>query len=647
MKKTIGSQCSWRNDHMQNPGKKHTSTLVPARMHPRLLPFGLGINSQRYSSHTTPEEIEYNDNTFPYVRIKVSKLTHHSENSLQRSLQPSLSIYAIDQSTGECLSCSTNINKSKSFTASIVVSESDEVSHEWSSECTFTLDKNDAYSCKTMILFDMRETAKDLVNRPIAWAFFCPHRSLSNRDFYKDKPLHLQLQLFKWRNESWLIRKQANHYINKKASFIPASFLQFLIRRKKKYRSCMSINIDVDYEANVENKVLGLSKMVKEKPTFDVNPQEEIWTTLTRRSTENCSVPNVKLQTLESSDLGATSVQFSCDGCYLAVTILSKVNKQSSTLRSLLRIYCCSTCKLTLLKECQAHNGEVHTLKWSADDKFLLTCGKDGYLRLWNASSLIKTTYNENNVSHELFVLPSMNTVLCGTFLMLDMRRRHSLAVVLGNADGALKLWSPTTKGSMEILGERIHHEAPITSLDTTLSRVYTCDSVGVIRIWGSLSAGEKICNRNDRSAQNFLDDILPIRVIDIQLQNINELVCNNRSLFIMSDAGLNIYDLTTQRLVPITFVFDPPRESGQDLPKSGMAISPDGSLVASTNGSHVYVWGSCNGKLHAKHPLPVDYASMSMDEVMSCLHWNCTKNLIAFCQTGSNFPVLLFGKVR
>jgi hypothetical protein len=220
----------------------------------------------------------------------------------------------------------------------------------------------------------------------------------------------------------------------------------------------------------------------------------------------------------------------------------------------------------------------------------------------------------------------------------LDKLEHKHCTIIAGSADGALNLWSPSKSGSSNsVLGWKTFHESSVTAVATTASRIYSGDMCGVIIIWGVIPKGKENLNSDKDGLENddLAASIIPIRTIGTQLENISELTCSNRSLFIMSE-HLSIYDLTSQRLVPTKFV-----PSGNGL--QGMCLSPDGSLVAACDEFYVYIWGAYDGKLREAHPLPISEHVKSEGSI-SCLHWNRTKHMLVFCRTGCDFPILLFG---
>ena len=243
--------------------------------------------------------------------------------------------------------------------------------------------------------------------------------------------------------------------------------------------------------------------------------------------------------------------------------------------------------------------------------------------------------------SYELQLTPPANISHCVTFLPVGILEKFTdeqhLSIIAGTSDGEIKLWNPDNDNSIDDLGGKKYHNASVTSIDTAASRIYSADANGVIIIWGakgkeSLNA-EPECNYLSRA-------IVPLRTIDIQREVqertiVTKIICSNRALFMLSRQGqLNVFDLTTQRVVPARY--------NPEHICSDMCLSPDGSMVAASDGSHVYIWGAYEGILHEKHTLPV----VDADKTISCcLHWNPNMHLLAFCRTGLHFPLLLFGK--
>eukprot|EP00956_Cyclotella_meneghiniana_P010639 scaffold14828_cov64-Cyclotella_meneghiniana.AAC.3 len=524
-----------------------------------------------------------------------------------------------------------------------------DVSHDWQPDCTFRVCYSDAISPQTIILFELREMANEYLhqNKPLAWAFFRPRRTSSKLN-RKDIQTY-DLQVFKWQRESYLVQKQAEHYIFDKTSSVPNSFVQYMIGRKKKYKS--SIRIELRFTTPVNeppiSKPLAVSEEVPVTQEINVvNTEEDIiclarW----RHATDRCLAPDTLLKSIGTGDIGASSVKFSPCGCFLAVVVLSDINKQKSTKRSLLRVYRCASPDIPMLCEQQAHNELVRSLIWSPDGNYILAASDDGYMKLWKTNSLCDHTITMTN---EVQLVPPANVALCAAFLPDRVRNKleqESVVAVFGTNTGAMQWWSPKNDDSMGLLGGKICHRAAVLSIDTTASRIYSADASGIIIIWGALPTGKE--NTHDVESKTDQQDlesgIIPIRTIDTQLPN-KYLICSNRSLFIMnSDADLNVFDLTTQRIVPLRYFFE---NRTTQTAAQGMCLSHDGSMVAADDGSHIYVWGTRDGKLCVKHPLPVSDESAGVADVsISCLDWSSAMHLIAYCRTGCNYPMLLFGK--
>jgi WD40 repeat protein len=363
-------------------------------------------------------------------------------------------------------------------------------------------------------------------------------------------------------------------------------------------------------------------------------------------------------KTVEAGKFGATAVRFSTCGRFLAVAASAPdTSKHSSTNRSLLRVYRCKS-NLPLLLEWQAHNGAVHSLVWSDDGTYVLTSSADGYVKLWNVCTLnIKAKQDSFHLSGELQLSPPSNISLCAAFF--GQAKEHGITIVAGTANGELQLWKPNSNTDTDLLGCRVFHRSSVISLDTTNSRIFSCDASGIIIVWGTQPKGKEYKSRDD-----FEDHIIPLRTIDIHKElhqkAITGMVCSNSCLFITTSSGhLNIYDMTTQRVVPTRFNFSGNNNKAKQRLQfirthtaknnallSLPAVSPDGTMVAAANESEVCVWATYTGKLHARHQIPFSYElDGKSSRSISCLHWNPSMHLLGFCREGCDFPVLLFGK--
>jgi hypothetical protein len=194
----------------------------------------------------------------------------------------------------------------------------------------------------------LRETAKDYKNRPLAWAFFRPHRTVSSKEELKGKSLAFELQLFQWRAESILVQTQVEHFIysSNAAFFVPASFIQYLMVRRKKFKSSMSIQLrfmgTIEEPPAVENLV-PVSQNTTKSTSITGSFKDDQWSNIKRNSNDKCRIPTAILLSIKAGELGASVSSFCHCGCFIAVAVLSAVNKQIATKRSYLRIYGCNT----------------------------------------------------------------------------------------------------------------------------------------------------------------------------------------------------------------------------------------------------------------------------------------------------------------
>lgn len=204
-------------------------------------------------------------------------------------------MYAIEESTGKCLIATSKLNLKVGFSCYELVS------HEYgSNECIFYLHSADTLSPGTVLLFELREMAKECNNRPVAWAFFPPHRSVQLRE----KCQCLELQLFKWRRESYLVQKQAELYIyNNTTATIPPAYVQFLLHRKRKYKSCLQLTIThsstIPGPSSDQTATPTLEREVK-VPIITSSIKEDPWTGLKRQPSERCRVPTTRLGVMSS-----------------------------------------------------------------------------------------------------------------------------------------------------------------------------------------------------------------------------------------------------------------------------------------------------------------------------------------------------------
>ena len=233
-----------RNRFQQTPIKLSLPTLIVDLIRPGNLPFRLGLREPAAYAEEDAAKSESCCN----IDLRLTKIMHHVEHGLCYSVQLSTRFFAVDQSTGQCLPFTTSLQLDGS--SSYLKDDGNKMYHEINTE--LPLDCTEMLSGNTLLLFEVTAVAQCYNSQQLkAWAFFRPKRvlakSLSNGN--ENLNMNIELQLYKWQQESLLARKQAEHHILPKATsgVVPAVFIQYLMQRKKKYNSSLVCRIEVGH----------------------------------------------------------------------------------------------------------------------------------------------------------------------------------------------------------------------------------------------------------------------------------------------------------------------------------------------------------------------------------------------------------------
>ena len=244
--------------------------------------------------------------------------------------------------------------------------------------------------------------------RPVAWAFLKPfsrsgHFNVGLREKKGDESnddskknirrtkRKCKLQLYRYQNDTWLVRERAKQLGLFIPDRVPQVFLQYL--RKNKYPLDSSIAISVS-PTNFQNKDCGQSSQGqikcdgegKEKPIGEYLDEITTNTSVnhmkdygrkTRMSQEACLIPDVLLHRLDIGGMGASSLAFSNSGNFLAVASA----KYMASLGYPLMIFDTNTGK-RINSFMQMHHDTIVDLEWSILDTFLGSASVDGTIKI-------------------------------------------------------------------------------------------------------------------------------------------------------------------------------------------------------------------------------------------------------------------------
>jgi len=230
---------------------------------PGNLPFRLGLKP--------PAGTDGNENAgncHDMVNMTISQIIHHDENSLQHSPQLTVQFHAVDQTTGQCLPLTKALVTSElPLSKSSYLKTFDDgniVYHE--TQVDLFIDYTELLSENTLFLFEITgaiATQRYNPRKCKAWGFVRPMRLfggfLSNKNTYGDRTTAqegtktIDVQLFKWRRESLLVRAQTEHHIIPKGNLdVPKTFIQYLMQRRQKYNSCLCVIVKSTLVASFE-----------------------------------------------------------------------------------------------------------------------------------------------------------------------------------------------------------------------------------------------------------------------------------------------------------------------------------------------------------------------------------------------------------
>ncbi|XP_014272466.1 jouberin isoform X2 [Halyomorpha halys] len=229
----------------------------------------------------------------------------------------------------------------------------------------------------------------------------------------------------------------------------------------KNYKSTLFVTVNgIPESIVVQNNVGESSKAVlkittPEKSVVQVSSEKEDrdledvrWGRLPSLS---CKLPNKYLAKLPAGPDGSLAIAYSHSGLFLA-----SANKVS---------LCVYTFRGRLHLSCKGHHGLVYSLKWSFNDKYLLSVSADTYACVWDISN--KSVTPIQSVSHPSYVYSCAwldnNTFVTGCF------------------DNDIRIWKV---GATKVYQQASHHKGKINALLSYDNYLISGDSVGEICIW-------------------------------------------------------------------------------------------------------------------------------------------------------------------
>ncbi|TFG63791.1 MAG: hypothetical protein E4H36_04730 [Spirochaetales bacterium] len=250
------------------------------------------------------------------------------------------------------------------------------------------------------------------------------------------------------------------------------------------------------------------------------------------------------------------------------------------------------------LPEFLRHTDAVTAVRFSEDEKNVLSAGRDGTIRIWDRRSgnLVRVVREVSGIAEDLAVMPE-KSVLAGAFQdgtigLYDkngnvIRRiaahsgaaravafsRNGTSLASGGADGFLKLWETETGRLIRSVPIRQEGITAVTWLPGT-EFILTASAGGGLQVTDSRTGTEQKKIEAARTAIRSLA------------------ASDNGDRFAMGleDGTILLWDLGTGRPVQ-SFSY-------RDLPVIGLDLSPDGSLAAGSYGNGIAVFNTFDGNL-------------------------------------------------
>ncbi|XP_073968469.1 jouberin-like isoform X2 [Rhodnius prolixus] len=357
-------------------------------------------------------------------------------------------------------------------------------------------------SVGTMLIFEVADSQNEEV---IAWAFLKP--VAANGALNAGKTLRLQLY-------------KPGKQIKDKS--IPQGFQWWSRAKYTNYKSTLFITVngvpshlivtpprpDILAEPkgeNLENQEEGVEDhlSVHSDKKEDSDLEEVVWNRLPSLS---CKLPNAIVATLDTGNSKSMAVAYSHSGLYLA----------SQTGENL----CMLTFKGRLSFTMSGHQGLVYCLKWSKDDKYLLSSSADTTTCVWDVG-------NRKSTPLQVLSHPSYVYSCC----WLD---ESAGLIVTACYDQYIRLWKLGTKSPIQHLSKHTCAVNSVAVIDNYT--LVSGDNVGLIILWRLTEEG-------------ILEFEREIILREVKGKSINKLIIHSgkkRMLVHTRDSVLRMVDIAT-----------------------------------------------------------------------------------------------------
>lgn len=315
-----------------------------------------------------------------------------------------------------------------------------------------------------------------------------------------------------------------------------------------------------------------------------------------RLPTQSCKIPNKIHKTINVGRTGASCVQFSRTGTFVAFA-------------SGHRILVHNVMTGEEVASLNGHNGLIYELDWFENDLFLLSVSGDCAAAVWSVNPINKAP---------LFILPHPSFVYCGKWF------GSSQNLVTGCKDHMIRYWSKS-EDSFELVEEIGGHVGFVSALATQdNSLLFSGDSSGCVMI-------RKLCNNKWMLLKQLTFYEISHNVID----SIHLHPGRRRILLTLRARGSFMID-TSAGVIIQTY-----KAMVNMCARSTSCLTPCGSFVLSfCQSGELNVWEVNTGKMIATYDnlFPIERLS----ELSGSIHYHPFEHMAAFCLLGTNYPVLL-----
>eukprot|EP00633_Aureoumbra_lagunensis_P009425 CAMPEP_0197324228 /NCGR_PEP_ID=MMETSP0891-20130614/70978_1 /TAXON_ID=44058 ORGANISM="Aureoumbra lagunensis, Strain CCMP1510" /NCGR_SAMPLE_ID=MMETSP0891 /ASSEMBLY_ACC=CAM_ASM_000534 /LENGTH=682 /DNA_ID=CAMNT_0042817001 /DNA_START=1107 /DNA_END=3156 /DNA_ORIENTATION=+ len=342
-----------------------------------------------------------------------------------------------------------------------------------------------------------------------------------------------------------------------------------------------------------------------------------------------------------------------------------------------------------LLFELEAHVGSVVDMQWTNDDRFLLSCGNDGNVALWDLADLAVKASQEERLFPAPPIMPFLKQmfvhvthgVLCCAFIvglentknddpdasdeqiietvnplrptvqaflepntLPDLTARTAIACITSGHDGILRLWQLSNANYLGRLGGDEcdpHHGAPVNALqvDPRSGRIFTADSQGLIVLWrrADKQKNKTVIQNIDFGVLRSIShpQLIGRPIISIALHPRRRRI---QLIVVPQDDCATLLDVTTNALV--TWYIDQTLSEQHLIDDTRKAIfSPDGlhALVAARD-TGAMIFDAARGTRQNCQILD----ELDLITPISDLAWHPIQHIIAIASVGTKHPILI-----